>query len=235
MVGQIAGWVPVATAAAQLGVSPVQVRDLAKAGQLETVKVGRSLLVSSDSVARRIAARPAPGRPLTPRAAWVVLLLASGQPVPWQVPPSEKARLGRFVRRPLDEWPRLLARRAETIRARVPEALRRRVQAQPGVALGGVGAAVRHGAGLVVSSADPVELYLTSEAYVALRGRRGIGWDSSSPNTVLRVTGGDLSLREVLSGGVVPLAVAAADLLDLGDDRSRHVAAELLRQVSRDR
>lgn len=231
MTGQLAGWVPVATAAAQLEVSPAQVRDLARSGHLVTIKVGRSLLVSSESVARRLAARPAPGRPLTSKAAWAVLLLASGLPVLWQVSSSERTRLGRFVRRPLEEWPRLLARRAETMRARIPDAVRRRIQTQPGVALGGAGAAARHGVGLVTSDGDQVELYLTSDAYTALRDRRGIGWDSPSPNTVLRVVVDDLPLHEVLSGDVVPRAVAAADLLDRGDDRSRRAAAELLGRV----
>ncbi|GLZ37835.1 helix-turn-helix domain-containing protein [Actinokineospora sp. NBRC 105648] len=228
MVDQIPGWMSVPEAAGHLRVSPAQVRDLAKAGQLTTIKPGRSLLVSSDSVFRRAAANPAPGRPLAPKAAWTVLLLASGESLPWKIPSSEKVRLARFVQRPLQEWPRLFGRRADIIRARIPDALRQRVQAQPGVALGGIGAGSRHGANLVVSSADSVELYLTSDAHVALRERGGIGWDSASPNAVLRVVG--VPLDEVFSAGVVPLAAAAADLLDQGDDRSQRAAAELLKR-----
>lgn len=228
MADHILGWVSVATAAEQLRVSPAQVRDLAKAGHLEATRLGRSLVVSSDSVARRIATRPAPGRPLTPKAAWTVLLLTSGQSPPWKVSSSEKVRLGRFAHRPIEEWPRLLARRAETTRVRILEAVRQRIGAQPGVALGGVGAAKHHGVTLIASDAEPVELYLTPDAHTALRARRGIGWDSPSPNTVLRVVPDELPLHEAFATGVVPRAVAAADLLDRGDDRSRSAAAGLL-------
>ncbi|WP_408607081.1 hypothetical protein [Actinokineospora bangkokensis] len=215
-------------AAVQLGVSSGHVRDLTRSGQLITRKVGRSVLISADSVARRIASEPARGRPLAPRSAWTVLLLASGLAPPWTIPASEKVRLARFVRRPLRQWSRMLARRAETTGVRIPAPLLRRVRAQPGVALGGIGAAVQHGAPFVQSAEETIVLYLTRSALDALREQRGIGWGSTAPNAALCVVDADLPLGEVFEAGVVPVAVAAADLLDLGDDRSSRAAAELL-------
>ncbi|QUF02633.1 hypothetical protein KCV87_24680 [Actinosynnema pretiosum subsp. pretiosum] len=214
----------VADAAAQLGVTPDRVREIAAAGRLEVLRLGpRSTLVSAESVARRLAGAPGAGRPLSAQGAWSALLLASGTTPPWAVP----TRYRGVPRRPLREWPKLMSRRSRVRRVRVLGALRDRLVEQPGVALGGAAAANHHGAGLVVAGDDPVELYLPPEAEAELRGRRGIGWDPVDPNVVLRVLP-PLPWGGLLADGVVPKAVAAADLLDLGDDRSRRAAGELL-------
>ncbi|ATE57129.1 hypothetical protein [Actinosynnema pretiosum] len=214
----------VADAAARLGVTPERVREVAATGRLEVLRLGpRSTLVSAESVARRVAGAPGAGRPLSAQGAWSVLLLASGITPPWAVP----TRYRGFARRPLREWPKLMARRSRVCRVRVLGAVRERLVGRPDVVVGGAAAADRHGLGLVVPGDDPVELYLPPEVEAELRGRRGIGWDSPNPNVVLRVLP-PLSWGALFADGVVPKAVAAADLLDLGDDRSRRVAAELL-------
>ncbi|WP_367139191.1 hypothetical protein [Saccharothrix sp. HUAS TT1] len=114
---------------------------------------------------------------------------------------------------------------------RMPNAARKRVRSLTGVAIGGPWAARLHGANLVLPDGEPDELYLAPAAFVALRGMKGIGWQSTSPDVSLRVVPHglpDALVSRIVGEVAVSSGAAAADLLDLGDDRSRHAAAELL-------
>jgi len=222
------GLISVQAAAQQLGVSPDRVRDLVKAGSLDAATPGREVLVTSESVARRAASNPTAGRPLTPANAWAVLWLASEQTPRW-VSSSDLVRVRRFAARPLSRWPRMLVNRSHVHRVRVPDPILKRLQSLIGVTEGGAMAAVSHGSNLLPGVFEH-EFYLTQAALHAVRGMRGVGWRSPSPNTVLRVLPDTLPL-DVITGvmhNVASRGMAAADLLDRGDERSRHAAAELL-------
>lgn len=233
MPSSLLGWVSVAEAATRLQVQPEQVRALAHCGVLESMKVsgGQSLLIGEDSIARRRAAQPRPGRPLSATNAWAMLWMADERRPQWiSVRDLSRVRRG-YLPRPLQEWPALLSRRAEVHRARVPDAMMTRVESLPGVCRGGAAAAIRHGATLVEDSLEVREWYLTPAAWLAVRGMRGVGWDSSAHNVALRVlppTTPAEVIAWVNTESAMPAAVAAADLLEQGEQRARHAAAELL-------
>lgn len=230
MDNRIPGWIPVHQAAEVLHVSRDQVRDLVNAGALEGIKPGRELLVSSESVAHRAASSPGPGRPLSLSSAWAVLWTVSGD-IPRWASSSERVRIRRYAARPLSQWSRLLVNRAQVHRVRVPQPLINRVGSLSEVVRGGESAAQAHGANLMLTGAARHEFYLSPAVLQTIRGMKGIGWQTPNPNVLLRVVPA-AAPAEVRSGlstlATVPAAVAAADLLDLGDDRSRRAAAELL-------
>ena len=98
--------------------------------------------------------------------------------------------------------------------------------------MGGTDAAIAHGAPLMSSDMyRRWEFYLTSTALELVREMRGIGWNSSAPNLILRELPPELpgdATGVLTADDVVPREVAAADLLDQVDERARRVAAELL-------
>jgi excisionase family DNA binding protein len=221
------GWLSAQEAASQLGVRPEQVRELIADGRIAAAKVGQEFLVRSDSVRHRAhVVRPQAGRPWSPRIAWAVFWVASDLHPAW-VSSAELVRVRRYAQRPLDQWPRLAAGRAINRELMmVPSALKK-VLDQPGVCVGGVAAAIAHGAPLVASDDHRQELYVSSAVSDELSNARGVRWDSDSPNVLLRVLPEPVA-EEVTRMKVMPRAVAAADLLDLGDERSVLAANDLL-------
>lgn len=235
--GPLAGWVSVAEAATQLGVEPEQVRHLAHSGALQWTRArgGQALLIEEASIARRKAVRPEPGRrPLSLGNAWAVLWLAGGQRPEW-VRAERLTRVRRYLNRPLRQWPGLLSRRADVHRVRVPQALMDRVESLPGVCRGGAAAAIRHGAPLVdvtgPAASAPQELYLVPSVMARVRQMRGVGWESSSPNLLLRAlppATPSAVIEWMTNESEVSAAVAAADLLEQGEQRAANAAAALL-------
>lgn len=218
---------PVVAAADALDVRPEQVRRLVAARQLDAVKVGRELLVDVDSVRRRLVVRrPAPGRPLSPRMAWASLWFASGLRPGW-VGATEASRARRYldVGHP-ERWPRLLMRRSAVVRGRVLPSVSRAWADDPRFAVGGAAAAALHGAD-IVPDPDEREFYVLRPLSDAVAA--SVDAAADHPNVVVHVV--DLDIPGLL-GDVVPSAVAAADLLDAGDDRAAaRVARDLLRDL----
>lgn len=227
------GWIVTGAAAELLDVSPAQVRDLVRDGVLIATKLrGGALLIDRESVLRRRAAAPRAGRPLSGKNAWA-LLWAVGDRKPHWVTSAERVRVLRYARRPLQQWPRLLSRRAQVHRVRAPEFVANRIAQLDGTGIGGTAAALAHGAPLVTGDATGRELYLTPSALREVRGMPGVGWSSSAPNLVLRELSDDLPdevISLITAHEPVPREVAAADLLDQGNERAHHAAAELLRR-----
>jgi excisionase family DNA binding protein len=220
----------VVDAAEQLGVSPREVRRLIADGKLRAVRPGREQLVEVESVRYRAGVlRPRAGRPLSPAMAWAVLASMSGHRPEW-MSSSQLVRVKRHARKPLDQWPYLLSRRAQVRLARfLPMKLDQARLTSPGIAVGGAIAARDHGSSLIATQ-SPVELYATTQAYEQILTWRGVNWDSHDPNAMLRVL--PMDLPEAAIGWImdltVPMAVAAADLLDHGDERSVLAARDLL-------
>jgi excisionase family DNA binding protein len=225
----------VADAARQLGVSSEHVRELIRGGQLDAERVGRAVLVSADSVRRRLEiVRPAAGRPLSPRMAWAFLWHLSGARAPW-VSPAERSRVNKYVRRlSVEQWPRMLAGRADVHRARMLPGPLNRLREDPRAVLSGVVAASHYGLDLV-GNVEDVELYVEPEFFHDLVVRKRINLAPQVPNVLIRVP----FSAEVLhfSGdhvGFAPPAAVAADLADAGDERSVRAARQLLAADNKD-
>lgn len=213
-------------AAARLKVSQQRARALARNGQLRSIKVGREYLVDAGSVRQRQQVmRPRPGRPLSPRMAWGLLVLASGGDPEW-CNPAERSRLRRYLRRDLEQWPRLLQNRAEVHRVRMLAGPLRKLQGLPGVAEGGISAAARYGLDLMPSGAEH-ELYVPFESFQKLNQAGRIKLGALEPNVLLRVLPERLPMR-IAHDGLAPAAAVAVDLLEAGDERSVRAGRQLL-------
>jgi excisionase family DNA binding protein len=66
-------------AAERLGISRAAIRQQITAGRLPAVKRGRSWWLDERAVERNARQGALPGRPLSPRMAWAIILLASGE------------------------------------------------------------------------------------------------------------------------------------------------------------
>ena len=73
----------VATAAVELGVSPRRVRQLAARNQLDVIIGAKRVMVTSASVADRIALSPSRGRPWLPETVWAAAWLRDGREPTW--------------------------------------------------------------------------------------------------------------------------------------------------------
>jgi excisionase family DNA binding protein len=211
----------VADAARQLGVSPGHVRELVRNGQLDAERIGRAVLVSADSVRRRLEiVRPT-------RMAWAFLWRLSGVRAPW-LTSAERGRVNKYVHRlPVEQWPRMLANRAAVHRARMLPGPLGRLRQDPRAVVGGVAAASHYGIDLV-SDVDDAELYVAPDCFDDLVTRKRINLDPQVPNVLIRVP----LLSEALRfsdehAGFAPPAAVAADLVDSGDERSVRAARQL--------
>ncbi|MGI8313389.1 hypothetical protein [Saccharopolyspora hattusasensis] len=215
-------------AAARLQISQKRARDLARGGQLRTIKLGREYLVDVGSIRhRQQVMHPQPGRPLSPRMAWALLVLASGEEPDW-VSPAERSRLRRYLSRNIEQWPRLLQSRAELHRIRILAGPLRKLRELPGVASGGISAAARYGLDLMPSGAEH-ELYVPAESFRELREAGRIKLGASEPNVVVRVLPDQLPIS-IARDGLAPPAAVAVDLLEAGDERSARAGKRLLDQ-----
>jgi hypothetical protein len=222
----------VANVAQQLDISPARVRELVHGGQLSAQRVGRELLVDADSVHRRAhIVRPAAGRPLSPRMAWGLLWRLSGVRAPWLVP-AEHSRLRKYaVRLALEDWPRMLANRADVHRARMLPGPLKRLRKDPRAAVGGVVAAMHYGLDLLGAN-DDVELYVEPELFRELVDEKRINLAPEVPNVLIRVPRLSPALAfDDKHAGFAPPAAVAADLADAGDERSVRAARQLLAEL----
>ncbi|WP_370944251.1 excisionase family DNA-binding protein [Amycolatopsis sp. cg5] len=221
-------------AASRLEVAPDHVYELIAAGRLAAAQPGRELLVRSDSVWHRAhVIRPQAGRPWSPRMAWAVMWLMSGLRPNW-LSSSEQVRARRYMRRPADQWPRLLAARAQKREALLLPAALKKLSSRKAVCVGGLEAGIAHGARLVSDENHRREFYISPNILEELRDVRGFRWDSEAPNVTFRVVPGQLGpvADQVTLPDIAPPAVAAADLLETGDERLTQAAEELLQRAA---
>lgn len=219
----------VADVAQQLDISPARVRELVHGGQLSAQRVGRELLVDADSVHRRAhIVRPAAGRPLSPRMAWGLLWRLSGVRAPW-LAPAEHSRLRKYaVRLALEDWPRMLANRADVHRARMLPGPLKRLREDARVAVGGVSAAMHYGLDLM-GGVDDVELYVEPELFEELVDAKRINIAPEVSNVLIRVPRIPFVLAfDDEHVGFAPPAAVVADLMDDGGERSVNAARQLL-------
>ncbi len=215
-----------AQAASALGVSTEQVRELIRGGKLRAVKVGREALVDSASVRHRAhVLRPQPGRPLSPRMAWAVLWMASARDPGW-VSAAEKTRARKYLaRHRAEDWPRLLAQRADLHVGRMLTPQLAKLRDRAGVVSSGISAISAYGPALLPTELES-EFYLPPALFDELVHTRRIMLDTDKPNVLLRVPRICIDIFE--REQVAPRAVVAADLLDSGDERQTRAAHDLL-------
>jgi len=218
----------VVEAAARLGVSADAVRKRIAAGQLPAQRRGRQWWIDARAVDRLARQRPGQGRPLSPKMAWAVLLLASGEDTA-----AGRAVHGARYRSRIHEWlgSHSLVEHSSSLRARAdaeefdahsselarildrPDALRTGISAADAVGLVGGDAAV--------------EIYAPAGARDAL-----------VDDHVLEAGPGSLRVRWVRDdiwpllnrdhNGRAPRAAVLLDLLEHDDPRARREAARAL-------
>ncbi|MBI2780767.1 MAG: helix-turn-helix domain-containing protein [Chloroflexi bacterium] len=213
-----------AGAAQRLGISPRRVYELAKANRLVSIRLGGRLLITAHSVDALAGGGERVGRPLSPRRAWGLILLASGED-PRALDPVTKSKLRRMLRE-RDLWSirARLSGRATKERLRAHPSDLRRIEAEP--ALVRTGPRFAHDAGiqLVASDATP-EYYVDPETAASLIGRYRLS-SSSDPNVILRVVPAEV--WPWLSHAVAPRVAVALDVAEDGDARSRNAAQSVL-------
>lgn len=217
-------------AARSLKLSPARMRVLASRGQLSAEKIADRWMVERSAVEQRRKQKPPRGRRFTPRNAWAVLLLASGEQPP-QLDPSVRSRLKRALALEGlgDLAPRLEDRADVFIYNAHPGEIPYVLEDE---------ALVRSG----ISAADSVESGLLSgqeaDGYLAESRLQSFGTQHAlSPagpegNVRLRVVPDDIwpILRRQ---SVAPQAAVALDLAAELDPRSRAAGKGLLRELSR--
>lgn len=226
-------------AAAQLGVSGQRVRQLISAGSLPARRSSSGWLIEAGDVAGRD--RRARGRPASPRTAWAVLCMLSSALEPEAPEASAYVVSDRRLRYHAlqvlkampdpasspERWHALLASRARVQRMWAHPGLVSRLIDDPKVSEGGDRAAARIGEGL--SETGVRDVYVADEHAERIVASYRLRPDPDG-QVMLHVVPSSVP-RDLMAvgSGVVPAAVAAADLLDEDDPRARRSA---LRQLS---
>lgn len=233
-------WIPASEAAPLLNVEPRQVRRLAAAGVLPARRSSAGWLVDAEAVRRRAGRQHEPGRPLSSFAAWQLLCilavldaqaarnddheLAAARALLQPLAPMQRSRLRARLAdlAPAGELARALRGRAQRHRVAAHPGLVRRILADPRVRPGGAAAAAEQGMGIAAGSAAPLA-YLSAHDEPGLRAEFMLN-DDPAGNLDLAVIPGDVAQKLSDWGRPMPPIVAAIDLLDDPDARSRDVA-----------
>jgi excisionase family DNA binding protein len=222
--------VSIAEAASRLSLSATRVRAMVSQGQLPAVKVGGRWLIERSAVEQRRRGEAPRGRRFTPRNAWALLLLASGEDAP-RLDPSVRSRLRRALA-------------LEGLAALAPR-LRDRscvsnYKAHPGeipyvledgaLVPTGISAAGAMGLGLLASR--EVDGYIARSQLPRFIAKHALSPGGIEGNVRLRAVPED-AWRELDGRSVSPAAAVALDLADEADSRSRSAGKKLIRQIDR--
>ncbi|HEY8721796.1 helix-turn-helix domain-containing protein [Pengzhenrongella sp.] len=209
--------VSVPDAARELGVSPVRVRQLIAAGQVQARQVAGVWLVDLAS----LPSAPRRGRPMSERVAWAVIQLGDGEPAPWLAPNEAHRARGRLAQLAADERPELLLRswlagRADrkVLSATDPD----RVHDDPRIVASGLSDPRSH-----IFAGGQAEGYVHLDDFDAVR-RDHLLIPDSHGNVVLH-------LASMAPSPPVPLLLLAADLADHDSPRELQRARELIAQA----
>ena len=215
--------VPVAEAAERLDVHPSRVRAMIARGQLDAHKLGGRWLIDRRSVENRRSRPPVDGRPFSEANAWALLCLSQGRDPDW-VSKWELSRLRRRLREDgLEKLAPRLWKRASKKQFRAHPALLPKLKEDPRCSPSGVSAAAEHRIDIVESS--------EFEAYVAAKDLEQVMEDnylepSPNPNVLLHVA--HSKWIRSCSNIVMCPAVAALDLFEASDGKSRRAGSEVL-------
>ncbi|MES2211094.1 MAG: helix-turn-helix domain-containing protein [Chloroflexota bacterium] len=217
-------YVSPAQAAERLGVSRRRIYDLAKTDRLEAVGIGGRLLIATDSLDALAAAGDRVGRPLSPRRAWGLILLASGEDLR-VLDPVTRSKLRRMAReRDLWSMRSRFSGRATRHDLRAHPSDLRRIDAEPEVVRTGPLVAAEAGLALVAADAPP-EFYVDTATATRLATKYRL-MPSTDPNVVLRVVPDEV--WPWLSRSVAPAVAVALDVAESRDARSRDAVRAVL-------
>jgi excisionase family DNA binding protein len=222
--------ISIAEAASLLGLSATRVRAMAAHGQLAALKVGGRWLVERGAVEQRRRGEAPRGRRFTPRNAWALLLLASGEDVP-NLDPSVRSRLGRALALEglVALAPRLRDRsRVSNYKAHsgeIPYVLE-----DGALVPTGISAASAMGLGLLASR--EADGYIAQSQLPRFIAEHALSPGGIESNVRLRVVPDD-AWRELDGRSVAPPAAVALDLADEPDSRSREAGKKLIQQIDR--
>lgn len=217
-------------AARSLELSPARVRILASRGQLPAEKIADRWVVERSAVEQRRKQKPPRGRRFTPRNAWAVLMLASGEHPP-QLDPSVRSRLKRALAlEGLGDLEPRLEDRADVFiysghPGEIPYVLEDEALVRSGISAAG---SVESG----LLSGQEADGYLPKSRLQSFITQHALSPAGPGGNVRLRVVPDDI--WPILRGRpVAPQAAVALDLADELDPRSRAAGKALLRELSR--
>jgi excisionase family DNA binding protein len=220
--------ISIAEAASLLALSATRVRAMVSRGQLPAVKVGGRWLVERGAVEQRRRGEAPRGRRFTPRNAWALLLLASGEDAP-KLDPSVRSRLRRALA--LEGLaalaPRLRDRSSVSIHKAHPGEIPY-VLEDPALVPSGISAAGSMGLGLLASR--EVDGYIAQSQLPRFLATHVLSPGGIEGNVRLRAVPDD-AWRELDGRSVAPAAAVALDLADEPDSRSRTAGKKLIRQI----
>jgi excisionase family DNA binding protein len=222
--------ISVPEAARVLKLSPARVRAMASQGQLPAVKIGDRWLVERSAVEQRRRKKALRGRRFTPRNAWALLLLASGEDAP-KLDPSVRSRLRRALA--LEGLAALAPRLQDRSRVSI-------YRAHPGevpyvledkaLVPSGISAAGSMGIGLLAGR--EADGYIAQSQLQRFVDEHALSPGGVDGNVRLRVVPGDV-WRDLGSRSIAPPAAVALDLADEPDPRSEAAGKKLVRQIDR--
>lgn len=222
--------ISISEAASLLALTATRVRAMVAKGQLPAVKVGGRWLVERAAVEQRQREGAPRGRRFTPRNAWALLLLASGEDAP-KLDPSVRSRLRRALA--LEGLaalaPRLRGRSSVSTHkahpGEIPYVLEDRALVPTGISAAG-----SMGLGLLASR--EVDGYIAHSQLSRFIANHALSPGGIEGNVRLRAIPDDV-WPELDGRSVAPTAAVALDLADEPDSRSRTAGRKLVRQIDR--
>ncbi len=223
-------YLSVGDAAEKLGVIPARIRALIGVGALDAEKIGNRWLISRSSVEQRLKGRHPTGRSFTPEHSWALLLYASGADhIISELSSPEQSRLRQWLHRAsiMELAPRLRAR-AETSQLRGHSSDIAALTEEKAIVLGGVSvASICHfdivAPGVVEFYASPTTMHHLTQKYFLEK--------SVNPNVIAHVV--KVSWPFLPDDRAVPCLVAALDLLEANDERTRRAGLTYLQNQGR--
>lgn len=221
-------WLPLRDAAKRLGVRPERVWALARAGEFDAEQVAGRWVVEPASLERWSAISHVAGRPWSPHKAWALLLLEAQDEAANDhlaaLHPSDRSRLRAVVRdRSLFDMAPRLRRRARIHRLRAHRSDVDRIAREKGLVLTGVSAADAHG--FDIHAPGVVEAYVPADGAAALVRKYSLD-ASVDPNVLLHAVAGRWPFQP--DAQIAPPIVAALDLLEGDDERTRRAGRDYL-------
>ena len=218
--------IAVSQAADRLDLHPSRVRAMIAQGQLEAQKLGGRWLIDRRSVESRRSQPGVDGRPFNAANAWALLCLSEGKEPDW-VSKWELSRLRRRLREVgIEKLAPRLWKRASKKQLRAHPSLLPRLRKDSRLFSSGVSAAAEHEIDIV--AANELEAYVADEDFEDVVEDNYLE-PSPNPNVLLHVARADW-IRSCANDAMSP-AVAAADLLEADDEKSRRAGHELLRSA----